>query len=567
LGTERLERLSTDTAFGNGEEQAATAPRFGPRQSAFLVLSGRIAAALIPAAAIILSAADGSWIARTETATVHSFVWSVAAAIGSSLGGAASTALGPRVAVGRGVLLGLLGSAATDTWLPSQHVAVVITFMIAAAAFASGAWWESFALRHVVPSRRLLIVGNSAGALCLISDIRSGRGRGYVVVGTVHDEQLPIDSYVARLGSIADLGTVIESAKPDLVVLAPGPNRPEAFQELLDAAEAGFRVIELAQFYEYAYGRVPVENLTRAWFMSVLHLYQRPYSQLSKRTLDIVCAYLLFILTLPLFPLLALLVRQTAGPMILRQVRLGEHGKLFTMYKFRTMCIDAESAGRAVWAAADDARVTRVGRIMRRLRLDELPQLWNVVRGDMSLVGPRPERPEFLEELTGRVPYWSRRHLVKPGLTGWAQVRQGYAASASATSEKLSYDLWYVRHRSLTVDIAILLRTFAVVLRGDSRERGTAANVIGEGQGSSSVGRRITQAADRVLSRLSPAAAAGDGDLAAELSKELVRRRELNLRERLASSGLTPPPGNASDKESGQSRKFRPLFGDRKDRD
>jgi lipopolysaccharide/colanic/teichoic acid biosynthesis glycosyltransferase len=219
---------------------------------------------------------------------------------------------------------------------------------------------------------------------------------------------------------------------------------------------------------------VPVEDLTRAWFMSVLHLYQRPYSQLTKRTVDLIGACVLLVLTLPLFPLLALFVRQSKGPIVLRQLRLGEHGTLFTIYKFRTMRADAEPAGTAVWADAEDPRVTGAGGVMRRLRLDELPQLWNVVRGDMSLVGPRPERPEFLAELNARVPYWTRRHLVKPGLTGWAQVRQGYAASAEATSEKLSYDLWYIRHRSLTVDIAILLRTLAVVLRGDSPTR-TAA--------------------------------------------------------------------------------------------
>jgi lipopolysaccharide/colanic/teichoic acid biosynthesis glycosyltransferase len=142
------------------------------------------------------------------------------------------------------------------------------------------------------------------------------------------------------------------------------------------------------------------------------------------------------------------------------------------------MRADAEAPGTAVWADAADTRITRTGGIMRRLRLDELPQLWNVMRGDMSLVGPRPERPEFLAELMLRVPYWTRRHLVKPGLTGWAQVRQGYTATAEATSEKLSYDLWYIRHRSLTVDLAILLRTLAVVLQGDPQHRPGAVDEL-----------------------------------------------------------------------------------------
>jgi len=545
LETDLVELRPLADCLGHAKAKAEPAPLFGPRRAALLVLSGRIGAGAIPAAAIIIGATDGPFTGRLGTAAVHSFVWSVAVALGSSLGGAASTALGPRVAVGRGILLGLLGSAAADTWLPSQHIAVIITFMIGAAAFAIGACWESFALRHVVPRRRLLIVGNSPGAQRLIDVIRSGRGRGYVVVGIVHDEQLPSDSYAPRLGTVAALDTVIESIKPDIVVLAPGPNRPEAFQKLLDAAEGGFRVIELAQFYEHAYGRVPVEDLTRAWFMSVLHLYQRPYSQLTKRTLDIVGACALFIVTLPLFPLLALFVRQSGtGSIILRQVRLGEHGKLFTIYKFRTMRVDAEAAGTAVWADAEDPRATRTGNLMRRLRLDELPQLWNIVRGDMSLVGPRPERPEFLEELSRRVPYWSRRHLVKPGLTGWAQVRQGYAASPEATSEKLSYDLWYIRHRSLTVDIAILLRTFAVVVHGDPRRQLATANSISQGSGSSPKRRHSIDATEGGRMRLSAVDAPEGPDLAAELSKELVHGRALSEDEQFETthSAAAPTP-------------------------
>ena len=284
------------------------------------------------------------------------------------------------------------------------------------------------------------------------------------------------------LGTVNDLGNVIAASRPNIVVLAPGPNRLETFSRLLDAAEAGFRVVELAHFYEHAYGRVPVADLTRAWFMSVLHLYQRPYSRLTKRTLDIVGACLLLLLTLPLFPALALLVRLSDGPILLRQIRMGEHGRLFTIYKFRTMRADAEAHGVAIWASDEDPRVTRVGSVARRLRLDELPQLWNVVRGDMSLVGPRPERPEFMDELTLQVPYWTRRHLVKPGITGWAQVRRGYTASAAATSEKLSYDLWYIRHRSLTVDLAILLRTVAVVLSGDRSKRRAPTNRAAAGR-------------------------------------------------------------------------------------
>lgn len=421
---------------------------------------------------MLLVSSRGTWEQRTVTAAAQALIWAVAVGLAHTLGGAALTALGPRVAVGRGVLLAAVLSAAASVWLPHERHPSAAMLLLPASVFAGGAAWETFSLRRVAPAVRLLLVGTSGAAEALVNDIRRGRAGGYELVGVVAEPESPQgEPNVPILGSVDELDRVIAQQRPDLVVLAPGPKAAQTVLRLLDAAEAGFRVVQLAEFYEYAFGRVPIEDLPHEWFLSVLHLYQRPYSRAAKRTIDLAGALLLTVLTLPLWPLLALLVRQTEGPVFLRQERLGEHGALFTIYKFRTMRADAERDGRAVWAGSGDPRVTRAGAVMRRLRLDELPQLWNVLRGDMSLVGPRPERPEFMDELTRRVPNWTRRHLVKPGLTGWAQVRQGYAASAEATSIKLSYDLWYLRHRSLTVDLAILLRTAVVVVRGD----GTAA--------------------------------------------------------------------------------------------
>ena len=429
--------------------------------------------AAAPAAAfVLLLSSRGTWEQRVATAAAQAVIWALAVGLAHTLGGAALTALGPRVAVGRGVLLAAVVSIAASVWLPHERHTAAAFVLLPACVFVGGAAWETFSLRWVAPAVRLLLVGTSGAAETLVNDIRRGHAGGYELVGVVAEpESLEAEPHVSILGSVDELDRVIAEHRPDLVVLTPGPKPAHTVLRLLDAAEAGFRVVQLAQFYEYAFGRVPVEDLPHEWFLSVLHLYQRPYSRLAKRTIDLVGALVLTLLTLPLFPLLALLVRQTEGPVILRQERLGEHGKLFTIYKFRTMRADAEQNGRAVWAGDGDPRVTRAGAFMRRLRLDELPQLWNVLLGDMSLVGPRPERPEFMDELTRRVPNWTRRHLVKPGLTGWAQVRQGYAASAEATSTKLSYDLWYLRHRSLTVDLAILMRTAVVVVRGD----GTAA--------------------------------------------------------------------------------------------
>ena len=168
----------------------------------------------------------------------------------------------------------------------------------------------------------------------------------------------------------------------------------------------------------------------------------------------------------PLFVAVTIAVRLSGKPVLFRQVRLGERGKKFQMYKFRTMIPSGEADGKARWAAELDPRVTRVGRFLRRTRLDELPQLWNVIRGEMSMVGPRPERPEFLRALEESVPFWNRRLLVKPGVTGWAQVRGGYAADHDSTFQKLSYDLWYVRHRTLLLDLVICAKTLVTVVSG-----------------------------------------------------------------------------------------------------
>jgi lipopolysaccharide/colanic/teichoic acid biosynthesis glycosyltransferase len=204
------------------------------------------------------------------------------------------------------------------------------------------------------------------------------------------------------------------------------------------------------------------------WFLSLLDVHQPPAARWSKRAFDVIVATLLLLVSAPVMAVLAVLVRLTPGPVIYRQTRVGEGGRPFMIYKLRTMTRDAEAAGEAVFAAAVDARVTRVGRFMRATHLDELPQLWNVLKGDMSMVGPRPERPEFIRMLEASIPFWSRRLLIKPGITGWAQVRCGYARDAESSAEKLSYDFWYLRHRSLAVDIAVCVSTLALVL-GDLR--------------------------------------------------------------------------------------------------
>ncbi len=379
--------------------------------------------------------------------------------------------LGPRVPVARGVFLGLLVSTTLGVWIPRVHLGIWTNLLLTGVIFITVAGWETVVIRHFVAPVRLLLVGPTGSCANAVSELRGGTQERFHLLGIVGDDGPQNGDASLVLGTTTELQEIVYAVRPDLIALAPGCDRPAIFARLIDSASAGFRVLELAQLYEYAFGRVPVRDLTRAWFMSILHLYQRPYSALSKRVADLVGAVTLLVLTAPLFPILALLVKTTRGPVLLRQSRVGEHGRLFSLYKFRTMRQDAELPGKAVWAVENDPRVTPVGRLMRRFRLDELPQVWNVVRGEMSIVGPRPERPEFMEQLLESVPFWARRHLVKPGITGWAQVNRGYTADAEGSLDKLSYDLWYIRHRSLSVDLEICIRTLGAVLGGDSRAK------------------------------------------------------------------------------------------------
>lgn len=354
--------------------------------------------------------------------------------------------------------------AVTSAWtLGAKQVLTV-----GVAALTVTALWNWVGARFSANDRTVLVVGGRAdGVDDLLHSLRSDRLAHFIPIGVVVEDpsERPFGD-VPVLGTVSDLQRVVNERRPDLIVVGVQRNRPEVFTALLEVAGAGFRVVGLPEFYEHVFGRLPVRQLTSAWFMSVLHLYQRPYGVFAKRAFDIVIATLILIVFLPLFPLLFLMILITPGSAIYRQTRIGANGRPFTILKFRTMTQHAERDGVPLWASDRDARVTAIGRVLRRARLDELPQIWNVVRGEMSIVGPRPERPEFVSMLESELPFWSRRHLLKPGITGWAQVRGGYASDALETEEKLAYDLWYLRHCSLLVDAVICLLTLPRILSG-----------------------------------------------------------------------------------------------------
>jgi exopolysaccharide biosynthesis polyprenyl glycosylphosphotransferase len=364
-----------------------------------------------------------------------------------------------------GTATGLVAVSALDLWLPGRPVPPLTIVAMAGSVLALSAAWEAVCQRVVARTVRVLIVGTGACASDVTDAVERSERTRFSVVGTVADAQgADAGGGAPVLGPLADLADIVDAQRPDVIVLADVERYELALNRLLDVTSGEFKVADVAHFFEYAFCRVPLRYLAPTWFMSILHLRQRPYTRVAKRTFDLFVAGLALLLAAPLMALIALLVRLTPGPVIYRQTRVGQAGRPFTMYKFRTMRADAEEGGRAIFAAERDPRTTRFGRLLRMTHLDELPQLWDVIKGDMSIVGPRPERPEFVPMLEESVPFFTRRLLIKPGITGWAQLRSDYAWDADSTAEKLSYDLWYLRHRNVMLDLAICAQTAATML-------------------------------------------------------------------------------------------------------
>ena len=253
-----------------------------------------------------------------------------------------------------------------------------------------------------------------------------------------------------------------------LVVSGSVLENPSLTNKLMELRLRGVSVLMIHDFFEKVWCKIPLLDLKDRWFVasSGFGLIHHPVNQKLKRVGDIMLAMLLSLPTLCLFPFIAILIKLTSrGSVFYSQIRTGENGKNFVMYKFRSMIQNAEM-GRPQWSQKDDLRITPVGIVLRRLRLDELPQIWNVLRGDMSFIGPRPERPEFNRKLAKSISYYNLRHLVRPGITGWAQVLHPYGSSMEDTVEKLQYELYYIKNYSLLLDLSIIAKTIKVVLLG-----------------------------------------------------------------------------------------------------
>ena len=297
------------------------------------------------------------------------------------------------------------------------------------------------------------------------------RNCSHVVVGFVATRPgahyVP-ESMVMELAPGESLLDLVQRHRVEQVVTAVRDRRDggTVIQELLKCKLRGIKIVELSSFFESEYRQVLLESLNPAWIVFGDGFKQGAVRELLKRLFDLVVSAVLLILALPVIVVAALaILLESGGPVLYRQERVGQNGRRFTIYKLRTMVADAER-GTPRWAAANDNRTTLVGRFLRKFRIDELPQIFNVVKGDMSFVGPRPERPFFVDQLAQQIPYYALRHNVKPGITGWAQVRYPYGANLDDAVGKLQYDLYYVKNGSLFLDLLILLATVEVVLWG-----------------------------------------------------------------------------------------------------
>jgi sugar transferase (PEP-CTERM system associated) len=332
--------------------------------------------------------------------------------------------------------------------------------------------FKGLLLDEDVYKRRVLVYGAGQRARSLMQLRRRADQRGFVVVGYM---LAPGEQALVDIDKVlnADPGHLLRISK-DLgvqeIVIAMDDRRCEfPLRELLDCRLSGIEVVDLISFLERETGRVHLDVLHPSWIIFAEGFRRDGVRQTTKRLFDIVASLALVLITWPVFLLTMLAIKIEEGvhaPVLYRQRRVGLDAHAFDVLKFRSMRVDAEGDGKARWAKGADDRATRVGRLIRKVRIDELPQIFNVLRGDMSFVGPRPERPEFVAQLAESIPYYDERHCAKPGITGWAQICYPYGSSEKDSLEKLQYDLYYVKNHSLLFDMMILLQTVEVVLLG-----------------------------------------------------------------------------------------------------
>jgi sugar transferase (PEP-CTERM system associated) len=326
-------------------------------------------------------------------------------------------------------------------------------------------------LGHPQLGERILIVGSGALAVDVARETLERPDAGFRIVGFVDDDPALLGKSLINprvVGLTSDLPALVQRENIDRIVVAIGDRRGQfPTQQLLRLSLSGnVSIEECASFYERLTGRVSLDMVRPSWLIFSGRGRQAPMNLIARSIMHRLAALAGAILSLPIAVLTALLIKlDSTGPVLYKQERVGKNGRIFTLMKFRSMRVNAEKDG-PVWAKSEDDRTTRVGRIIRRIRVDEVPQFWNILRGDMSFVGPRPERPHFVAQLAQEIPFYEQRHLIAPGLTGWAQIKYPYAASIEDARQKLEYDLFYIKNQGLLLDGAILFETIKTILLG-----------------------------------------------------------------------------------------------------
>ncbi len=319
------------------------------------------------------------------------------------------------------------------------------------------------------PRTNILVLGTGRLARELVTEILRHPELGIAVSGFVDDNPALVGISVVNpkvIGLFKEIPQIVAQTKVDRIVVELQDRRGRLpIEELLTLKTQGVAIEDATSLYERITGKIAIENLKPSWMIFNAGFEVSRNVLLQKRIVSLLISSILLVMLSPLILLVMMLIKlDSHGPVFHRQKRVGQDGQTFTLWKFRSMFEDAEKVTGPVWASKDDPRVTRVGRILRRVRVDELPQLINVLRGDMSLVGPRPERPHFVKELSAMIPFYHLRHAIKPGITGWAQINYGYGNSVRDSVEKLQYDLFYIKHMSALLDFVIACETVKTVL-------------------------------------------------------------------------------------------------------
>lgn len=359
-------------------------------------------------------------------------------------------------------------------WIPSlvigRGVFVIASIFIVCLVVGWRVAFEWLSGR-LAPAERLLIVGTSSAAVDLARELFDRRQElGVELVGFVDPDPARVGTALINpgiVGTVSDIPSIVQSRKVDRVVVSLADARGKLSMDQLLAMKLndGVRFDHLASVYEDYTGKIAIENLRPSWLIFSEGFRKSRAVAAIKRAFDVSMASLGLLFASPIMLAVAGAVRIfSPGPVFYHQRRVGKDGRVFVIHKFRSMRIDAEERTGAVWATQGDPRVTPIGRFLRRTRIDEIPQLWNVLKGDMSIVGPRPERPEFVSDLTQQIPFYGQRHVVRPGLTGWAQVRHSYGSSIDDALQKLQFDLFYVKNLSIAFDLFICVETLKTVL-------------------------------------------------------------------------------------------------------